>query len=390
MGDRHSPSDSPVIAGRRIPATLFPGRSGTFAPSFRAMSSESGRQTGLDIGIEIGDLLRPHRAGVARYTQCLVDGLAVRIAPHSVTAWAPWRRGVGWHRRPAAVPLRLFGGLPPWSRPDLFHATACVFPVWRSRIEIATVHDLYAIRPSQNLPADEVRRLVDYVLRAERVICVSRFTMRHVLELLGIPQERCVAIPLAVGPAFAPATEVRKSALRKAKNLPQEFFLFVGRDRPNKNLDRLVAAYARSQLSMPLIIAGRQRLRSRRRLLTVARNHACSGSIRWLTNVGDHDLPMLLSCATALCMPSTFEGFGLPIVEAMACGTPVVTSAGRATEEAAGGKAILVDPESIDSLADGLLRVQHVSSMDRDAARAFATRRSWDDVARETLAVYLA
>jgi alpha-1,3-rhamnosyl/mannosyltransferase len=240
------------------------------------------------------------------------------------------------------------------------------------------------------LPAAEVRRRADYVLRAERVVCVSHFTKRQVVELLQIPNERCVAIPLAVGANFRPESEARKSALRRAKKLPQEFLLFVGRDRPNKNLDGLLAAYARTQLPMPLIIAGRQSSRTRRRLLALANDHQCVGSIRWVDTLRDEDLPTLLSCATALCMPSTFEGFGLPILEAMACGTPVVTSAGRATEEAAGGHAVLVDPESIDSLAEGLLRVQHVSAAQRQAARAYATQRSWNDVSRETLSVYLA
>ena len=89
-------------------------------------------------------------------------------------------------------------------------------------------------------------------------------------------------------------------------------------------------------------------------------------------------------------MPSTFEGFGLPVLEAMACGTAVLTSAGRATEEAAGGQAVLIDPESVDSIADGLARVLQVSDAGRASARAYATRRTWTDVARETLAVYRA
>jgi alpha-1,3-rhamnosyl/mannosyltransferase len=324
---------------------------------------------------------------MARYAECLIAALAEQGHADAIHAWAPWRRAFGWFSRPQA-PLHFFGDRPPTIRPSVFHATACVFPRWKSDVEIATVHDLLAIHEDLQLSPNEVLQRTEYIHRAERIICVSHYTRKHLHQLLDIPMDRTVAIPLAAAPSFSPAPTERKQALRQHYNLPQEFLLFVGRDRRNKNLDRLVAAYALSRLAMPLYIVGRQKKETRERLLRLTREQDCVGSIRWLGSVRDGELPILLSCASVLCMPSTFEGFGLPIIEAMACGTTVVTSAGRATEEAAGGKAILVDPESVESISDGLVRGLQMTNAQRDDARHYATRRTWIHVAKETWQVY--
>jgi glycosyltransferase involved in cell wall biosynthesis len=339
------------------------------------------------IGIEVGDLLRPQRSGMARYTECLIAGL--QDLPHDmqIFGFAPWRRLLGSLINPADIKLRFFGKVPPKSRPDLFHATACVFPKWKSKIEIATVHDLYGI-PELNKMTEKTWRRVDYIQRADRIICVSHFTRNDLHDLLEVSPSRTIAIPLAVATNFVPASEEQKQDLRKKYRLPQEFFLFVGRDRYNKNLHRLVTAYARSGIKIPFCIAGRHDAYSRERLGRRATRYQCKGSLRWLGPVSDDELPALLSCASALCMPSTFEGFGLPVVEAMACGTAVLTSEKCATEEAAGGHAVLVNPKSIDSIAEGLVRVLKVTDQKKIAARTYATMRTWADVATETMQVY--
>jgi glycosyltransferase involved in cell wall biosynthesis len=325
---------------------------------------------------------------MARYTECLLTALARRSVPAELHAWSPWRRVLGWMTAPVRVPMHFFGNRPPRRRPDLFHATACVFPTWKSPIEVTTVHDLYAVREELRLSAEELRRRTEYIHRADRVICVSQYTRNHLHALLDIPRERTVAIPLAVEARFAPASYDKQQALRRKWRLPSEFLLFVGRARSNKNLERLITAYALSGVTLPLCIVGAHSKQERRRLLQLAKDVGCADRLRWLGTIGEGDLPVLLSCASALCMPSTFEGFGLPIIEAMACGAPVLTSAGRATEEAAGGQATLVDPLSVESIADGLIRVLRVSDAQRAAAREYAMRRNWDDVAAETWRVY--
>lgn len=340
------------------------------------------------VAIEAGDLLRPHRAGVARYAECLLAALLARKDSAEVEVWARPRRAFYWFRKPRRAKLRFFWGHPPRHRPDVFHATSCVFPPWRSGVEIATVHDLYAIREELRLPADELRRRSHYVRRADIVICLSHHTRNHLHALLDLPKSHTLAIRPAAHPMFVPASSEEKLLLQRKYALAKEFFLFLGRDRANKNLDRLVEAYASTGLKMPLYFAGQHSRSTQHRLRRLARARRSAGSLRWLGRFYDAELSVLLSCASTLCLPSTFEGFGLPIVEAMACGTAVMTSAGRATEEAGGGMAVLVDPESTDSIADGLVRSLVRSEAQLCAAHRYATSRTWNDVAEETWRVY--
>lgn len=340
------------------------------------------------IAVEIGDVLRPGHAGMGRYAGCLLSALERSARSADIEGWAPRRRALSWLTASTRVRPRFFAARPPRERPQLFHATACVFPPWRSSVEIATVHDLYAVRAELGLTAQELARRTAYIVRADRVICVSRGTREELHRVVDIPRSHTVAIALAADSRFVPASPEARLRVRRRYALPHEFLLFLGRDRPNKNLDRLVTAHARSAIALPLCIAGRQSRATRERLSSLARVHRASGEVRWLGYVPDDDLPPLLSAASALCLPSTLEGFGLPIIEAMACGTAVLTSMGHATEEAAGGHAVLVDPMCVDSIADGMLRVLARSEAQCLAAQRYATSRTWDDVAGETWRLY--
>jgi glycosyltransferase involved in cell wall biosynthesis len=342
----------------------------------------------LHIALEAGDLLRPHRAGLARYAECLIAALLGQDESTAIEAWAPLRRSVYWFASRPSARLRFFCKQPPRRRPDIFHATSCVFPDWKSWVEIATVHDLYGIRPEQGLAADELERRSRYIWRADALICISEHTRDHLHSLLDVPREITQVIRPAPHPRFIPATAEAKRWLQRRYGLAEEFLLFLGRDRANKNLDRLVEAHALARLDIPLYFCGEHSRSTRHRLQQSAAAHGCAGPLRWLGRWPEEELPILLSCASALCIPSTFEGFGLPIVEAMACRTAVVTSAGRATEEASGGMAVLVDPESTESIADGLVRALARTQSQLAAARRYAASRTWKDVAGETLRVY--
>jgi glycosyltransferase involved in cell wall biosynthesis len=325
---------------------------------------------------------------MARYTQSLLAALSHSTLPVKVRPWAPRRRMLGLLKSSLRPPVHFFSEEPPRVRPDIFHATACVFPNWKSPVEVVTVHDLFAVREELHISAEETRRRTDYIHRADRIICVSQYTRAHLHALLDVPEEKSVAISLTAHECFKPASAEQQLRLRRRYGLPAEFLLFVGRYRTNKNLDGLLAAYAASGIRMPLYIVGIFSKQERELTMRVAADVGCIGAIGWLNAVDETELPTLLSCASALCLPSTFEGFGLPIIEAMACGTPVLTSAGRATEETAGGHAVLVDPESVESIADGLHRVLQMTDTQRTLAREYASRRTWNDVAAETLQAY--
>ena len=191
----------------------------------------------VHVGVEAGDLLRPHRAGMARYSECLLTALRNLNLPIDARAWAPRRRVFGRVLRLFSASMRLpvhfFGAEPPRAPPDIFHATACVFPKWRSAFEVATVHDLYAVREELRLSPMEIEHRTAFIHRADKVICVSQHTRNHLHSLLDIPLSKSVAIPLAAESHFVPASAESQQRLRRKLRLPREFLLFVGRYRPN-------------------------------------------------------------------------------------------------------------------------------------------------------------
>jgi glycosyltransferase involved in cell wall biosynthesis len=207
---------------------------------------------------------------------------------------------------------------------------------------------------------------VPHVLRAAtRVIAVSEFTRRELVELVGVREEKIRVVPNAVEDVFTaegPAAE-------------GDYVLSVGTLEPRKNLDRLADAARRIGAELRVVGArgwGDVRL----------------DGVRWLGEVPDDELARLYRGARVVAYPSQYEGFGIPILEAMASGAPVVTSAGGATEEVAGGAAVLVDPLDPASIAAGI----EDASGRRDELRARGLERArafgWDDVARRTVEVY--
>jgi glycosyltransferase involved in cell wall biosynthesis len=219
--------------------------------------------------------------------------------------------------------------------------------------------------------------LVEIRRRAEIVLCPSTVTMLDA-ERAGINADRLRLVPLGV--ESQPVTDADISAVRAKYSLPAEYLLFVGTVEPRKNLRRLVDAMAVSKCSLPLVVAGSQGWGES--------GVSPTSSVQFIGFVADSDLPALYSSAAAFCYPSEREGFGMPVLEAMSYGTPVVTSLGTSTEEVAGGAAVLVDPFDVEDIARGidevLSRRQELSIWGlRQAAR-----RQWSETARLTVAAY--
>ncbi len=168
--------------------------------------------------------------------------------------------------------------------------------------------------------------------------------------------------------------------MRAGYDLPSQFVLFVGTLEPRKNLDRLAAAVGRLADRLPLVVVGATGWGDTH----VAPDANC----RFLGFVPQADLAPLYAAATAFAYPSLEEGFGLPVLEAMAQATPVVTSAGGATEEVAGGAAVLVDPTDVDSIADGLQAALADPERWSALGSARAAECTWSAAAAATLAAY--
>lgn len=344
---------------------------------------------------------------------------ALRVADRLAARDDVFVAGVaGRHRRPPApeyrpdVPVHRLPLSRPWlyeawlrlrwplvesvtGRVDVCHATALVPAPSRAPL-VVTVHDLAFVRYPERFSRHGTK-MMDRSLRriratADLVLCSSRATIADVVDA-GIPAERVRHVPLGVDPVDVSDHEVAR--VRAAYGLPERFVLFVGTLEPRKNLHRLVRAIARLNDRVPLVVVGADGWGHVRTGLDGSdgdhdRGPGAGADVVFLGFVPQADLAPLYAAARVFAYPSEWEGFGLPVAEALAQGTPVVTSRGTSTEEVAGNAAVLVDPLDVDDIARGLAEaLASTGRAERIAAgRARAAELTWDATAEATLAAY--
>ena len=267
-----------------------------------------------------------------------------------------------------------------WPECDLVHCTTLI-PLATARPMVATVHDVAFMHYPQFFTRHGNRifrrSIAALRSRAARILCSSTATMNDLRDL-GFGEELLRLIPLGV--KSVGVTDEDRRRVREKYSLPSDYLLFVGTLEPRKNLERVVSAIAMDPSLPPLVVAGLDGWGE----MGEVRN----ADVRFVGFVDDWNLPALYAQASALCYPSLWEGFGLPILEAMSHGTPVVTSRGTSTEEVAGGAAVLVDPTSTDDILRGVREA--LSTRDELATRgiARATTMTWAATASATAAVY--
>ena len=232
-----------------------------------------------------------------------------------------------------------------------------------------------------------------YASRAAAIIAVSEITRQHVMEYLPVGPDRVVTVYSGVDDVFRqPPDPERLRQIREKYGLPERYLLYAGAIYPPKNFARLIRAYAQvgPERGIPLIVAGGENRFLSAEELKEPEALGIAEWVRWPGWVSQEDLAGFYAMADALLLPSLFESCGLPVLEAMAAGCPVVTSDRYGTKELAEGAAVLVDPESVESIAHGIRQV-----LDNNAVRAelIATGKSrsaafrWQRCARETLRV---
>jgi glycosyltransferase involved in cell wall biosynthesis len=308
------------------------------------------------------------RAGTARYLKSLLHELRARDDVDTTTRSFGGADRLSTLARDALWYPFVLGRV---GDADVLHCPTYRGPLRSALPLVVTVHDLAVFRHPEAFnrwTRTYSPHLVPRVLAAaRRIIAVSDFTRRELVELLHVAEEKICVVPNGVDDRFTsdgPAAD-------------GDYVLAVGTLEPRKNLPRLVEAARRNEVELRVVGArgwGGVELGG--------------NGVRWLGEVGDEQLASLYRGALCFAYPSVYEGFGIPVLEAMACGAPVVTSRGTAMEEVADGAAVLVDPRDPADLAAGIERAaaERETLVARGLERARAFR--WDAVAEQTVSVY--
>ncbi|MBD0373051.1 MAG: glycosyltransferase family 4 protein [Pyrinomonadaceae bacterium] len=367
----------------------------------------------MRIGID-GIPLASLRTGVGHYTFELAHALSLLSPSNQFELVSPLpllESVTGEIKQPnlRAVRLRLNKVLRPWwavrlplyistSRMDVFHGTNFDVPLWNRCASVLTIHDLslflYQETHERRLVRRARRRMPLMVRSATMIITPSESVRREVCDLFGVSRERVVAIPEAARSCFKPVPAEDAALTKKRLGIEDEFILFVGTIEPRKNLITLVRAFAELLRTTPLrpqlVIAGRKGWLTDE-FFAYVRGMDGGERVRFTGYAGDEDLAALYSSCSVCVYPSLYEGFGLPTLEAMACGAPVISSRTPAIMETVGEAARLVPPQDVQALSQAIAEL-----MLDDGARqrlsyeglSRAAQFSWEKTAMLTLEVY--
>jgi len=282
------------------------------------------------------------------------------------------------------------------ARLDLFHGPVNALPLAVPGRGIVTIHDLAFLAHPEALGAGRRRYLTAITAlsarRAAKIIAVSAFTRDEIVVRLGVAAEKVAIVHNAVDASFAPLPADESARFRAEHGLPERLILSVGTLEPRKNLTGLLDAFARltPHSDAELVIVGGQGWLYDDALARVA-TLGLTGRVRFAGFVPDDDLPRWYNAASVFVYPSLYEGFGLPPLEALACGVPTVTSAGTAMAEVVGDAALLADPRDPVALAAALGRALDDVTLRaalRDAGPRRAATFTWARAAAATRAVY--
>lgn len=347
-------------------------------------------------------------AGVSTYTGQLLRHLPLAAGQHDYVAFLgkgvaspSGVERVGAQLSTARPPVRIAWeqlGFPYQSRSaqlDVVHGAVNVIPELVTGPSVVTVHDLSFLRHPERLSSRR-KRYLDWAVarsarRATRVIAVSGSTRNDLVDLLDICTDKISVVPLGVDPLFQPAGSGREKpeALRG-----RPYILHVGTLEPRKNIDVLIRAYARLRatrdLPHALALVGARGWDYQRLFELVARL-GLREHVHFADYVRPAHLPLWYTGADLFAFPSVYEGFGLPVLEAMACGLPVVTTDSSSLRELAADAALVVEPGSSEALEEAMGRILEDRAL-RDRLRAKGLARaaefSWEETARQTARVY--
>lgn len=253
---------------------------------------------------------------------------------------------------------------------DIFHSTDPLLPPTRKK-SIITIHDLVYLK----FPHLVERRVVGWgrqvrsnVARADAIVVVSSHTKRDVLEFFAVPESKLHVVYPIISPLFTSVASSDDEKVLVRYSLQQPYILFVATIEPRKNLLRLLEAYDRTSAAfrkeVKLVIVGKKGWKSEETVRALLRREE-GGCVMWLRDVSDAELPTLYRHAMMLVYPSLYEGFGFPVAEALACGTPVIASNTASLPEVAGKAAVFIDPDNTEALTAAMESLAHDESTRR-------------------------
>lgn len=283
-------------------------------------------------------------------------------------------------------------------RLELLHSPDFIPPYYGARHTVITVHDLNFIHYPQFQTANSLRyyagNIRSAVRQADHILADSQATKDDLGNLLGVAAEKITVHPLGVDPAFRPMAADIVAATLQRLGLPSTYLLFVGTFEPRKNLPGLLEAYCQLRTRLidapPLLIVGRRGWLDEPVFQKIT-ELKLEQQIRLLENVAAVDMPAVYNGAAVLVLPSFYEGFGFPPLEAMACGVPTVVSNRGSLPEVVGDTGLQIDPDRSESIVDGLYRALTDESFRQQSAEAGRSRAqmfTWQRTAEIVLSVY--
>lgn len=340
--------------------------------------------------------------GVGRYTFELVNALLTLPSKHEFILWAgvrkqrfyfeslqktePWSRATWVYSH---VSPKLAGVLFNYSplhleylsgETDLIHLSDWTAPVTRVPT-VTTVHDLAFIKYPETVDPlirhTQSIRLSRIISHGNHIIADSLSTKNDLIEKYHLDESRIDVVYPGIGSSYNPSSLDEIKRVKIKYSLPDRFILSLGTQEPRKNLERLIEA-TKNQ-SLPLVIAGKYGW---------GKKVGNPAHVNVLGFVVEEDLPALYSSATVFCYPSLYEGFGFPVLEAMACGTPVVTSNISSLPEIVGDAAVLVDPVNIESIRSGIEHALVTSEKKIKKGIQQAKKYSWNEAASQVMQIY--
>lgn len=283
-----------------------------------------------------------------------------------------------------------------WNGLDLFHCPHYNLPYGIKRPRVITVHDLIHLVCPELLTDRKAHWYASWMLpsatrRAAHILTVSEYSKQEILRHLKVQETKVTVIYHGVEEAFHPLSKIEVESYRVGHRLPERFLLYVGLLKPHKNVVRLLRAFSALHLDgVSLLLVGKRDGRYRE-LNMVLEKEAFRKNVIFLSSIPFEELPLLYNAAESLILPSLYEGFGLPALEAMACGTPVVCSQATSLPEVVGDAAVLMDPFSVRSLTEAMQKILRDSAL-RSELRGKGFKRAkqfrWQEAAAKTLRVY--